>query len=116
MSEPTDPAVKEIRQDGENVVAILTGEIDMHRAPQVTNAIGSLLESRPRRVIIDLSEVSYMDSSGVGTLVHLFRQVKANESKLVLVGPGRRVRSIFEITRLDEFFTICEDLQEALQQ
>ncbi len=116
MSESTPPAVKEIRHDGDTVIAILTGEIDMHRAPQVTSAVEPLLESRPQRVIIDLSEVTYMDSSGVGTLVHLFRQVNANKGKLVLVGPNQRVRSIFEITRLDKFFIICQDQQEALQQ
>lgn len=88
----------------------------MHRAPQVLKAIEPLLSEGLRRVVIDLSEVTYMDSSGVGTLVHLFRQVKAHDGRLVLVSPNQRVQSVFEITKLDKFFVICKDQQEALQQ
>ena len=73
----------------------------------------ALIEQRPQRLIIDLTHVGYMDSSGVGTLVELKRRFEQLGGKLVLLGLQSRVRSVFEITRLDRFFVIARDLNEA---
>jgi anti-sigma B factor antagonist len=115
MAKEPDSVVKSIQQEAGLLVVRLTGEIDMYRTPQVLEALEPRMQPCPQRVIVDLSEVSYMDSSGVGTLVHLFRRINSHNGKLILVNPNQRVRSIFEITRLDRFFTICHDHQEALQ-
>jgi anti-sigma B factor antagonist len=71
--------------------------------------------NRPKRLMVDLSGVPYMDSSGVGTLVEVFRRVTAYRGKMVLFGLTPRVRSVFEITKLDRFFTICESEAQATQ-
>ncbi|MFQ6048062.1 MAG: STAS domain-containing protein [Phycisphaerae bacterium] len=114
MGQGSDTVVKAVRHVGPSVVVELAGEVDMYRTPQLLTTLSSITESQPPRVVVDLSEVQYMDSSGVGTLVHLFRQVKSYQGQLILVGPRPRVRSIFEITRLDRFFTICQTQSEAL--
>lgn len=116
MTHPSDKVVQEVREEGGVVLVRLAGEIDMHRTPEVMQAVDAHMQSKPKRVVVDLSDVEYMDSSGVGTLVHLFRQVNSNGGKLILVKPNERVRSVFEITRLDRFFVICQDQQEALKQ
>ena len=116
MTHPSDKVVQEVREEDGVVLVKLAGEIDMHRTPEVMQAVDEHMRSKPKRVVVDLSEVDYMDSSGVGTLVHLFRQVNSNGGKLILVKPNERVRSVFEITRLGRFFVICQDQQEALKQ
>jgi anti-sigma B factor antagonist len=89
------------------------GEIDLGRSPSLRQQLGQAMSRDYNRLIIDLSEVPYMDSSGVATLVEAMQQSRRAGSKLVLCGLQERVRSIFEIARLDTVFTIVEDREEA---
>ena len=101
------------RREPDATIVTLSGEVDLRTSPQLRNTFHELLESRPSRIIIDLSDVSYVDSSGVGTIVELKRRAMRNGGDVILVGLQTRVRSVFEITRLDKFFTIAKDVDEA---
>jgi anti-sigma B factor antagonist len=101
------------QREQDATVVTLNGEIDLRTSPQLRNLFLSLLEENPPRIILDLAGVSYVDSSGVGTIVELKRRAMPHESKVVLVGLQPRVRSLFEITRLDKFFTITDNVEEA---
>lgn len=94
-------------------VLTLRGEIDMRSSPELRNHLLELVVNKPKRVILDLSGVGYMDSSGVGTMVELKRLVERGGGKVVLTGMQPRVRSVFEITKLDKFFTIANSVEEA---
>ena len=107
--------VKDIRKGSDATVVTLSGDIDLHHAPALHSALLDVSEARPRRIIIDLTEVPYMDSSGVGTLVYILRRVNTYQGKMALVGMNSRVRSVFEITKLDQFFTIRDTEAEAMQ-
>jgi anti-sigma B factor antagonist len=106
--------VKRIEKQADGVVVVLGGDIDLHHSPALHAALADVAGERPKRLVLDLREVPYMDSSGVGTLVEVFRRVRDYKGKLVLFGMNPRVRSVFEITKLDKFFTICEDQDQAL--
>ncbi|MBP7937296.1 MAG: STAS domain-containing protein [Phycisphaerae bacterium] len=106
--------VREIRQQGRATIVVLSGEVDLHHTPEVHKALVGACQQRPERLVINLSEVGYMDSSGIGTLVEIFRRVKSFGGKLVLCGLNERVYSVFEITRLNKFFEILETEEEAL--
>jgi anti-sigma B factor antagonist len=110
----TSSSVKEIRRSPKATVVVLTGDIDLHHVPQVHPVLLDECAEKPPMLIIDLGEVEYMDSSGVGVLVHAFQKVKANQGKLRLIRMGSRVRGIFEITKLDKYFVICGSEEEAL--
>jgi anti-sigma B factor antagonist len=71
--------------------------------------------SKPQRLVIDLANVDYMDSSGVATLVEALQIARRNNTKMVLCGMKDRVRSIFEIARLDTVFTIVNTRDLAFQ-
>ena len=91
------------------------GEIDLSRAPSLRMHLTEALGTGPDRFVIDLSEVPYMDSSGVATFVEAMQHARKRNSKLVLCGLQDRVRSIFEIARLDMVFTIVDDTETALE-
>lgn len=110
----TASAVKEVRHSKDATVIVLSGEIDLHHVPQVHPVLVRECDAKPATLIIDLTDVAYMDSSGVGVLVHVFQKVKGYRGKLRLVGMRERVRSVFEITRLDKYFVICATEEEAL--
>ncbi len=97
----------------DGVILRPTGEIDLSCASMLRKRLGEVQETKPLRLIIDLSAVPYMDSSGVATLVEAMQIARRNGSKLVLSGLQVKVRSIFEIARLDMIFTIVDSVEEA---
>ena len=92
----------------------VAGDIDLHRSPALHEHLVTVCSDKPAVLVIDLHAVAYMDSSGVGTLVHAYRLVKEYQGKMRLVGLTDRVRSVFEISRLDQYFPIFGTVEEAL--
>ena len=95
-------------------VLTLEGEIDLHASPRVKEQLDPLVARKLPRVIIDLSRVSYVDSSGLALFIEALQRVQAHGGKLALCGLGPSVRAIFGIARLDQVFTIFPDRTAAL--
>ena len=114
MGDVMSSAIREVRRQGNAVIVDAQGEIDLRHSPEFHRELVELCGERPATLIIHLGEVAYMDSSGVGTLVELYRRTKAYGGRMVLVAPTERVRSVFEITKLHQFFTITDSEAEAL--
>ncbi|GAB7188640.1 hypothetical protein ATKI12_8471 [Kitasatospora sp. Ki12] len=75
------------------------GEIDLDTAPVLRRALAAALESH-REVVLDLSEVTFMDCAGLGTLVQARNQADRSGGRLVLRGAGRRVVRLLKLTGL----------------
>lgn len=106
-----------IRRESVEGVAVLSlgAEVDMSRSPELRTAIQQVFaELKPRRLVIDLAGVEYMDSSGLATLVEAMRTAKASASAIVLCGMQPKVRAIFEIARLHQYFKIVPTRADAL--
>ncbi len=97
------------------VVIAPNADVDMSRSPDLRAAIQQALGSRPKKLVVDLDEVGYMDSSGLATLVEAMKLTKASKTALILSAMKPKVLAIFEIARLDSFFTIVDSVDEALQ-
>lgn len=115
MSEKPSGLVKQIRKTPDAIIVDLAGEVDLHHSPALHAALVDLANERPKRLIINLSEVPYIDSSGIGTFVEVFRRISANKGKMIFFGLSSRVRSVFEITKLDKFFTLSENEDQAVK-
>jgi anti-sigma B factor antagonist len=107
-------SVKEVREDGDVIIIVLEGEIDMHHTPEVHVALREALRRQPPHIVVNLELVNYMDSSGVGALVKVLRDVAKYQGKLSLCNVGPRVMSVFEITKLDQYFDLFGTESEAL--
>ncbi|MEC8321069.1 MAG: STAS domain-containing protein [Planctomycetota bacterium] len=104
----------EVDQSRDGIVVITpVGEVDLASSPVLRTRLGEVVKSRPNRVVLDLSKVPYMDSSGVATLVEGLQQCRRQSSDLFLAALQDRVRSVFEIARLDTVFTIEPDVATA---
>jgi anti-sigma B factor antagonist len=99
--------------DAPNVLP-LEGEIDLHVSPRVAAALRTLIEQKPGRLVVDLSRVTYIDSSGLAALIEGMQNVEAYGGKFVLAGVQENVRPIFEIARLDQVFIIFPHVDAAL--
>ena len=109
-----DPNVRWVGADRHTAVYQAVGDIDLHRSAEFQQALLGLAGQGPRRIVVDLAGVAYMDSSGVASLVKLLSRVRRANIDLRLSGLTPRVRSVFEITRLDTVFDIYADTEEAL--
>lgn len=102
-------------QAGDATILRPEGDIDLSRAPALRYHIAEVQRTEPPRLIIDLSGVPYMDSSGVATLVEAMQVSRRQRGQLVLCCLQEKVRSIFEIARLDMVFPIAGTTEEALR-
>jgi len=99
-------------------VLLLQGEIDLHESPRVREGVRSLLVESPPCVFIDLSQVTYIDSSGLAVLIEAMQRVNSYGGKLALFGIHDAVQDIMHIARLDQVFRIFSDktaAEKALQ-
>jgi anti-sigma B factor antagonist len=110
----SDGLVVDITTRGSAVIVTPRGDIDLSGSPAFRLELRKAQLSKPARLIIDLAEVGYMDSSGVATLVEAMQSTRKNNATLVLCSMQERVRSVFEIARLHTVFTIVPDTDAAL--
>ncbi len=92
----------------------LEGEIDLHVSPGIAASITQMLVAKPKKLVVDLSQVSYIDSSGLAVLIEGMQNVAAYGGKFALAGLQDGVRPIFEIARLDQVFEIFPTVEAAL--
>lgn len=97
----------------DGVILRPVGEIDLSCAAMLRQQLSRVQGDRPARLVVDLSAVPYMDSSGVATLVEAMQIARRTGSKLVLAALQEKVRSIFEIARLDMVFAIVGSVDDA---
>ena len=103
------------KRSEENVEIIdLKGEIDISVSNRIREAIRPLIDQRKERLLINLEGVTYIDSSGLGVLVESLQEMKKYGGRIKLVKLNPDIRKVFEVTRLDTFFEICQEEREAL--
>ena len=98
----------------EKNVLSLEGEIDLHVSPRVAASLEAMIRDKPPRIVVDLSRVNYVDSSGLAVLVEAMQNVEEYGGKFALAGLQESVRSIFETARLDQVFLIYPHVDAAL--
>jgi anti-sigma B factor antagonist len=96
---------------GPYVVVRVLGDLDLESAPALTAELKAQLGPRP--IVLDLSEVEFMDSSGLGVLVGAHKEAAARGGALLLAAPGSRVHKVLKITKLHKVFTIHETPEQA---
>ena len=113
MKRETSSSSSPSHQTGFNVLP-LKGEIDLHVSPSVTASLNEMIDKKPERLVVDLSDVSYIDSAGLAALIEAMQRVEGYGGKFALSGLQETVRSIFEISRLDQVFQIFPHTNAAL--
>lgn len=102
--------VKTFESDGVMIYQV-DGEVNISTSPDLKKQF----EKQPaKKVVVDLAKVNYIDSSGLATLVELLKKTKGHGGSLALAGMSEKVKSLFEITKLDKLFPIFPTQQEAV--
>jgi anti-sigma B factor antagonist len=102
---PTTLELTVSEHDGETLVRA-AGELDVNTAPELREQLARLIAEDTRRIVVDLSDVSFVDSTALSVLVSALKRLRQADGDLELASPNPSVRRVFEITGLTRLFTI----------
>lgn len=99
--------------DGVSKLHVGHARLDAAVAPAFKQEIEAFAAAQPRRVLLDLSDVAFVDSTGLGVLVSLLKRMGA-DGRIAVVGANAAVQRLFQITRLDKLFPQHGSHEEAI--
>ena len=102
--------------EGDVPVVALRGELDFDEAPTFGRVLEELLAEGERKVVVDLSDLTFIDSSGISVLVGAARAAAAVQGTLVVAAPSPHVQRVFDIVNLSELVAVEPSLESALQR
>lgn len=91
-----------------------SGEIDVATAPALRDRLNELVDAGSHRIVVDLEDVDFIDSTGLGVLVGGLRRARSEEGELRLVCTNARLLKVFEATGLHQVFTIAASVDDAV--
>src|ERR1700727_226775 len=98
-----------VLQTGQETLVSLSGELDLSSAPALRELLaGAFEDDGPRRIVLDLSDLIYLDSTGLSIFVSAHKRASASGVEFCLANPNPSVARLFKITALDHFFTIVD--------
>ena len=106
-----DIKVKEL---GEHTVVSVSGEVDLYNVSKLKKTLFDIISKNVKSLVIDMKEVSYMDSSGIGALVASQKKIKINNGKFALLNLNEDVLNVLRLATLDKFFKIYNSEDELL--
>ena len=102
----------EIETEGSSALIRIRGDLDLQVVDQVTEALARIESANPVLLVIDLSRLSFMDSSGMGAVAAAHVRALEAGRRFAIVRPPGGVRQAFDRTRLNEVITITDDLAD----
>lgn len=106
-------SVSSVKEEQGRVIIALSGEIDLENAGDVRKSLLAALKQK-KDVLVDLSAVSYIDSSGIASLVEGLQVARKQKNDLYLIAVSTRALRVLELARLDKVFSIHPDIASAI--
>jgi anti-anti-sigma factor len=96
--------------DNRRIVHI-NGKITLEHCPQLQSRLNSILEEDVSEIVIDFNNVPFIDSSGIGELLSLFKQMRERKGGVTLINPNNKLRSLFTMYRFEMFMKIIDRVE-----
>jgi anti-sigma B factor antagonist len=107
-------AISEHTIDAERHVLAVRGEIDLFTAPELKQVLAESIEAGRIRIIVDLTDTTFLDSTALGVLIGAVKRLRSRDGALAIVNIDENIAKTFEITGLDQIFTIVPTREEAV--
>jgi anti-sigma B factor antagonist len=107
-----EPPVRGVESHDGAIVLRLAGELDLYNAEEVRSALADALATEPTRIVIDLSEVNFIDSTALGALIEARSKLGRND--LLLAAPQLETRRTLQVSGLDRTLPVRDSVDEAL--
>jgi anti-sigma B factor antagonist len=105
--------VYEVRSEGDTTIVALLGDVDLENSPQVRSVLLDSVRDK-RGILVDMSGVSYIDSSGIASLVEAYQSARRARTLFALVAVSDAAMRVLELARLDQVFSIHASVADAL--
>jgi anti-anti-sigma factor len=117
MNESRQPLVIEVTElSGGTFVAAISGEMDIATSPQVSSSLALVRATAPYHVLVDVSQLAFIDSTGIKALVSSAKDLEARGGDLIVFGSTPNIRRVFDIVQLQEVLTIVASLEDAIAE
>jgi anti-sigma B factor antagonist len=103
----------QVRSEGDTTIVALSGEVDLDNSPQVRDVLLESISGK-RGVLVEMSDVSYIDSSGIASLVEAYQSARSESTLFALVAVSDPAMRVLELARLDQVFSIHASVSDAL--
>ncbi len=107
-------ALTQERLDGDRAVIAVQGEIDLFTAPEFKAALANVIDDGITRIVVDLTATGFLDSTALGVLIGAIKRLRTHDGRLTIVNVDQSIAKTFEITGLDQIFTLCATRDEAV--
>ncbi|MBQ9631225.1 MAG: STAS domain-containing protein [Treponema sp.] len=104
-----------IRKNGEVYIIDVNGEMDLYNSYKLKELVMKMLEKSVKFFIINLEQVDYIDSSGIGALIYICSTMKKLNLKLAIANIHGSVKKVIELTKLTGYFPLANSIDDALQ-
>ena len=111
---PPEFSLTQEQIDDERHVVAVAGEIDLFTAPELKSVLGEAVEAGRSRIVVDLTDTTFLDSTALGVLIGAVKRLRARDGVLTIVNTDPNIAKTFEITGLDQIFTIRPTRDEAV--
>lgn len=111
---PPEFALTEQSLDDDRHVVAVRGEIDLFTAPDLKATLLGAIDAGKSRIVVDLTETAFLDSTALGVLIGAIKRVRSRDGALTIVNTDPNIAKTFEITGLDQIFTITATRDEAI--
>ena len=101
------------REEQDATIVAFEGDVDLQSSPDARKVLLEMV-GKGQPIMVDLSEVGYIDSSGVASLVESFQAARKSGQDLVLISVSDGAKRVLELARLDKVFTICDTLEDGI--
>lgn len=102
-------------KSGDVLICALEGEVDINTSPVLRKSFEEIIKKNEKKVLVEFSQVSYIDSSGLATLIEMFQRLKKIGGVMRFSGMNQKIKNTFEITKLHKLFEIFETKETALK-
>jgi anti-sigma B factor antagonist len=106
----------QLRRSGTIYVIDVKGEMDLFNSFKLKDIVKALIERDVRQYIINLGELEYIDSSGIGAILFVYGELRKRSMALVVAGARGSVKRVIELTKLIGYLPLAADLNEALSR
>lgn len=105
----------DLLEDDRTINVRVSGEIDAYTAPMLRDALFPLSEKEQIIMVVNLQEVVYMDSTGLGVFVGIFKNIRSKRGELKIIGLSGRLKRLFDITGLAEIMDVNSQIEGEIE-
>jgi anti-sigma B factor antagonist len=107
-------AVEHRKERDDLTVVKISGEIDVFTSPRLREMLLDIIENGGLHLVVDLGDVTFLDSTGLGVLVGIYHRLRARGGSMAFMGVNDRVRRVFHVTQLTKIFVLHRTLEDAI--